>query len=42
MFQVRAGKARRINVQTGLERDGLIAVQGAFAANEAGGQPGQL
>ena len=34
IFQVRAGKARRINVQTGLERDGLIAVQGAFAASE--------
>jgi RND family efflux transporter MFP subunit len=30
LFQVAKGKARRINVQTGLEREGLIAVQGAF------------
>ena len=30
LFQVREGKAHRVDVQTGLERDGLIAVQGAF------------
>ncbi len=30
IFQVRAGKAQRISVRTGLEQDGLIAVQGAF------------
>ena len=30
LFQVAQGKARRINVQTGLEHNGLIAVQGAF------------
>ena len=30
MFQVAQGKARRINVQIGLEHNGLIAVQGAF------------
>ena len=34
IFQVRDGKARRVNVQTGLQRDGLIAVQGAFVASE--------
>jgi len=34
IFQVRAGKAHRVNVRTGLERDGLIAVQGAFSASE--------
>ncbi len=34
IFQVRADKARRVNVQTGLQRDGLIAVQGAFTASE--------
>lgn len=34
IFQVRAGRARRVDVQTGLERNGLIAVQGAFAADE--------
>jgi len=34
IFQVRAGKAHRVGVQTGLERDGLIAVHGAFAASE--------
>jgi membrane fusion protein (multidrug efflux system) len=34
LFQVREGKARRVDVQTGLERDGLIAVQGAFNADE--------
>ena len=34
IFQVRADKARRVNVQTGLQRDGLIAVQGAFTTSE--------
>ncbi len=34
IFQVRASRARRVNVQTGLERNGLIAVQGAFAPDE--------
>lgn len=34
LFQVREGKARRVDVQTGLERDGLIAVQGAFDAKQ--------
>ncbi len=34
IFQVRGGRARRVNVQTGLERNGLVAVQGAFAASE--------
>lgn len=34
IFQVRADKAHRVGVQTGLERDGLIAVRGAFAASE--------
>lgn len=34
VFQLRAGKAHQVHVQTGLERDGLIAVQGAFAAGE--------
>lgn len=34
IFQVRQGKARRIDVQTGLEQEGLIAVRGAFTANE--------
>ncbi len=34
IFQVRAGKARRVNVQTGIERGGLIAVHGAFSASE--------
>jgi membrane fusion protein (multidrug efflux system) len=34
IFQVHQGKARRINVQTGLEQEGLIAVRGAFTANE--------
>ena len=34
VFQVRDSKAHRVAVQTGLERDGLIAVHGAFAANE--------
>ena len=34
IFQVRAGNAHRVNVQTRLERDGLIAVQGAFSAGE--------
>lgn len=35
LFQVAQGKARRVKVQTGLERDGLIAVQGAFDAAQA-------
>lgn len=30
LFQVRDGKAHRVSVHTGLESDGLIAVQGAF------------
>lgn len=30
LFQIVQGKARRIAVQTGLEREGLVAVQGAF------------
>ncbi len=30
IFQVREGKARRVNVKTGLEHGGLVAVQGAF------------
>lgn len=34
IFQVREGKARRVDVQTGLERDGLIVVLGAFNAHE--------
>ena len=34
IFQVRQGKSRRVNVKTGLEQNGLIAVQGAFTANE--------
>ncbi len=34
IFQVHQGKARRINVQTGLEQEGLVAVRGAFMANE--------
>ena len=34
VFQVRAGKARRVDVQTGLERDGLVVVHGGFAATE--------
>lgn len=33
LFQVHGGKARRIEVATGLERDGLIAVEGALDAN---------
>ena len=35
VFQVHQGKARRINVQAGLEQGGLVAVRGAFMANEA-------
>jgi membrane fusion protein (multidrug efflux system) len=35
LFQVHQGKARRINVQSGLEQEGLVAVRGAFTANEA-------
>ena len=34
VFQVHKGKAHRVNVKTGLEMDGLIAVQGAFTAGE--------
>lgn len=34
IFQVRGGRAHRVNVQTGLERNGLIAVQGAFSSND--------
>ncbi len=34
VFQVRDGKAHRVTVQTGVEVDGLIAVQGALAVNE--------
>ncbi len=34
IFQVRDGRARRVGVQTGLERNGLIAVQGRFATDE--------
>lgn len=34
VFQVCDGKAHRVTVQTGLEADGLISVQGAFTANE--------
>ena len=34
IFQVHQGKARRINVQPGLEQGGLVAVRGAFTANE--------
>lgn len=35
LFQVAQGKARRINVHTGLEQNGLIAVQGPFDPGEA-------
>ncbi len=35
LFQIVQGKARRINVQTGLEHNGLIAVQGPFDAAQA-------
>ena len=34
IFQVHQGKARRINVQPGLEQGGLVAVRGSFTANE--------
>jgi membrane fusion protein, multidrug efflux system len=34
IFQVHGGKARRVNVRTGLERGGLVAVQGAFDTSE--------
>ncbi|AJP47561.1 hypothetical protein PG1C_01940 [Rugosibacter aromaticivorans] len=34
LFQVAEGKARRINVQTGLEQEGMIAVQGSFDAKQ--------
>jgi hypothetical protein len=33
LFQVRQGHARRVNVQTGLEQGGLIAVRGSFEVN---------
>ncbi|OYV66471.1 MAG: hypothetical protein B7Z74_11050 [Deltaproteobacteria bacterium 21-66-5] len=35
LFQVAQGKARRINVQTGLEHKGLIAIQGPFDTAQA-------
>ena len=34
IFQVHDGKAHRVNVKTGLERGGLVLVQGAFASGE--------
>jgi membrane fusion protein, multidrug efflux system len=34
LFQVRAGKAYRVDVQTGLEWDGLIVIHGSFNADE--------
>lgn len=34
IFQVYQGRARRINVQPELEQGGLVAVRGAFTANE--------
>jgi RND family efflux transporter MFP subunit len=34
-FQVGEGKARRVNVQSGLEKEGLIAVKGAFDPRQA-------
>lgn len=34
IFQVRGGKARRVDVQTGVERGSLVAVQGPFDASE--------
>jgi RND family efflux transporter MFP subunit len=34
IFQVRGGKARRVDVRTGLEREGVIAVLGAFDPKE--------
>ena len=35
LFQVAQGKAHRVNVQTGLEHKGLIAVQGTFDTAQA-------
>ena len=34
LFQVRGGKARRVDVRTGLERDGVVAVEGPFDPKE--------
>jgi hypothetical protein len=34
IFQVHQDKARRINVQSGLEQGGLVAVRGSFTASE--------
>jgi membrane fusion protein, multidrug efflux system len=34
LFQVRDGRARRVDVATGIERDGLVAVSGAIDAGE--------
>lgn len=34
VFQVRGGRARRVDVQSGLEKGGLVAVQGALATDE--------
>ncbi len=35
LFQVAQGKARRVNVKTGLEHNGLIAVEGSFDTAQA-------
>jgi RND family efflux transporter MFP subunit len=35
LFMVRAGQARRVAVSTGLEDDGIVAVQGAVAPGDA-------
>ncbi|MGH8820414.1 MAG: efflux RND transporter periplasmic adaptor subunit [Rhodoferax sp.] len=34
IFEVHDGKARRVNVKTGLERSGRVAIQGAFAKGD--------
>ncbi len=34
IFQVHDGRAHRVNVKTGLERGGLVLVQGGFASGE--------
>jgi RND family efflux transporter MFP subunit len=34
IFQVHDGQAHRVNVKTGLERGGMVLVQGAFASGE--------
>ncbi|MEO8837650.1 MAG: efflux RND transporter periplasmic adaptor subunit [Herbaspirillum sp.] len=34
IFQIRGGKAHRVTVKAGLERGGLVAIQGAFANGE--------